>query len=62
MNANRDEERVNTETVHAVAALREVVEKEGAHRESEDIRILGSLQDSMQKLQKQILDNFGASA
>lgn len=61
MNANRDEERVNTETVHAVSALKHLVEKESAHREAEDIRILASLQDSIQKLQQQILDNFGAS-
>lgn len=43
-----------------MANLKHLVEKEGALRESEDIRILSSIQASIQKLQQQILDNFGA--
>ena len=61
MHANREEERVNTETVNTVAALRKAVDSESAHREQEDNRLLNSLQESMQKLQRQILENFGAA-
>lgn len=57
---NREEERVQIDTVNTIAALHKVAKDEADARAREDVEILDNISGAMQKLQHQILVNFGA--
>jgi len=57
---NREEERVQIDTVNTIASLHKVAKDESEARAHEDAEILDNISGAMEKLQHQILVNFGA--
>lgn len=57
---NREEERINADTLNTIASLRKLASTESGAREKEDVEILSSIEGAMARLQEQILKNFGA--
>lgn len=57
---NREEERIHSDTINTIASLRKIAKEETSKRATEDAEILASISRSMEKLQQQILVNFGA--
>lgn len=57
---NREEEHVQVQILCGLRGARDDLQNEAKTREAEDVVTLGGLQASMETLQQQVLQNFGA--